>query len=47
MNKITKPIVIGTLGSGYGASLHANGYIRVTGIPLRLKTVCRLMKTAH
>lgn len=40
MNKISKPIVIGTLGSGYGASLHANGYIRVTGVPLRLKTVC-------
>ena len=40
MNKITKPVVVGTVGSGYGAFLHANGYLHVSGVPVRLKAVC-------
>lgn len=35
-----KPIVIGTVGYGYGAFLHVNGYLNAGGIPIRLKTVC-------
>ena len=35
-----KPIVIGTVGTGYGAFLHANGYRNMSGVPLRLKSVC-------
>lgn len=40
MDKITKAVVVGTVGSGYGAFLHANGYLRVSGVPFRLKAVC-------
>lgn len=35
-----KPVVIGTVGAGYAARLHGNGYRNVTGIPFRLKTIC-------
>lgn len=35
-----KPIVVGSVGYGYGGYLHVNGYKHVTGIPIRLKTVC-------
>ncbi|MBQ7247208.1 MAG: Gfo/Idh/MocA family oxidoreductase [Lachnospiraceae bacterium] len=35
-----KPITIGTVGYGYGAFLHVNGYLNAGGIPIRLKTVC-------
>ena len=38
MERLTKPIVIGTVGSGYGAFLHVNGYLNAGGIPIRLKT---------
>ena len=34
------PVVIGTVGAGYAARLHANAYKNVTRIPFRLKTVC-------
>lgn len=40
MERLTKPIVIGTVGSGYGAFLHVNGYLNAGGIPIRLKTLC-------
>ena len=40
MIKDMKPIVIATVGTGYGGYLHANGYKNVTGIPIRLKTIC-------
>ncbi|MDD6212966.1 MAG: Gfo/Idh/MocA family oxidoreductase [Clostridiales bacterium] len=33
-------ITIGTVGYGYGAFLHVNGYMNAGGIPIRLKTVC-------
>jgi len=35
-----KPIVIGSIGTGYGGYLHVNGYLHVTGVPIRLKTIC-------
>lgn len=35
-----KAVVIGTVGYGYGAFLHVNGYLNAGGIPIRLKTVC-------
>ena len=35
-----KKITIGTVGYGYGAFLHVNGYLNAGGIPIRLKTVC-------
>ena len=35
-----KPVTIATIGYGYGAFLHANGYKNAGGIPIRLKTVC-------
>ena len=40
MEKISKVITIGTVGYGYGAFLHVNGYLNAGGIPIRLKTVC-------
>lgn len=36
-----KPMVtVGTVGAGYAAHLHGNGYEKVSGITVRLKTVC-------
>lgn len=38
-----KPMVtVGTVGAGYAAHLHGNGYEKVSGITVRLKTVCDL-----
>ncbi len=34
------PVIIGTVGAGYAACLHGNGYRSVSGIPFRLKTIC-------
>ena len=42
MKKSVKPVVIGTVGAGYAAHLHGNGYEKVVGIPVRLKTVADL-----
>lgn len=42
MNNQPKPVVIGTIGAGYAAHLHGNGYAKVSGVPIRLKTVCDL-----
>ena len=42
MNKSASPVVIGTIGAGYAAYLHGNGYEKVHGVPVRLKTVCDL-----
>ena len=33
-------VTIGTVGAGYAARLHGNGYARVSGIQVRLKTIC-------
>ena len=38
MNK--KTVTVGTVGAGYAARLHGNGYARVSGINVRLKTIC-------
>lgn len=40
MTKNVKPVVIGTIGAGYAAYLHGNGYEKVSGVPVRLKTIC-------
>ncbi len=40
--KKTETVVIGTLGAGYVARLHGNGYRKVSGVPIRLKTICDL-----
>ena len=40
MSKETKTVVVGTLGAGYAAYLHGNGYEKVSGVNVRLKTVC-------
>ena len=38
---INKPVItVGTVGAGYAARLHGNGYARVSGITVRLKTIC-------
>lgn len=37
-----KSVVIGTVGAGYAAYLHGNGYEKVNGVAVRLKTVCDL-----
>ena len=42
MRENVKTIVIGTVGAGYAAYLHGNGYEKVSGIPIRLKTICDL-----
>ncbi|SHJ20375.1 Gfo/Idh/MocA family protein [Lutispora thermophila] len=33
-------IVIGMVGCGYAAFLHGNGFEKVCGLPIRLKTIC-------
>jgi len=40
MRQQVKPVVIGTVGAGYAAYLHGNGYEKVSGVPVRLKTIC-------
>ncbi len=35
-----KTVVIGCVGAGYASSLHANGYAKVSGVTVRLKTMC-------
>ena len=42
MNSETKTVVVGTLGAGYAARLHGNGYKKVSGVRVRLKTICDL-----
>lgn len=42
MRKKTEEAVIGTIGAGYAAYLHGNGYEKVSGVTVRLKTVCDL-----
>jgi predicted dehydrogenase len=34
-----KPVCVGLVGSGYASFLHGNGYKRVSGVPVRLKTI--------
>lgn len=34
-----KSVCVGTIGAGYAAYLHGNGYEKVSGVPVRLKTV--------
>ena len=33
-------VTVGTVGAGYAARLHGNGYARVSGVNIRLKTIC-------
>lgn len=40
MREQTSPVVIGTIGSGYAAYLHGNGYEKVCGVNFRLRAVC-------
>lgn len=39
MTTTCKPVVIGTVGAGFAATLHGNGYARVCSVPVRLKTI--------
>lgn len=34
-----KPVVVGTIGAGFAAHLHGDGYMRVCTVPVRLKTI--------
>lgn len=38
MSKAT--VCVGTVGAGYAAYLHGNGYEKVSGVEVRLKTIC-------
>ena len=40
-----KPVCIGTVGSGYAAYLHGNGYEKICKVPVRLKTICDVVET--
>ena len=40
-----KPVCIGTVGSGYAAYLHGNGYEKISKVPVRLKTICDVVET--
>ena len=33
-----KKVVVGTIGAGYAAALHGNGYKKVSGVEVILKT---------
>ena len=37
-----KIVTVGTIGAGYAARLHGNGYAKVGGVTVRLKTICDL-----
>jgi len=39
MRKTVKPVVVGTVGAGFAASLHGDGYARVCTVPVRLKAI--------
>lgn len=39
---IRKKVVVGTIGAGYAAALHGNGYKKVSGVEVVLKTICDL-----
>ena len=39
-NEPAKTVVVGTLGAGYAARLHGGGYQKVSGVRVRLKTIC-------
>jgi len=43
MKRERKTVTIGTVGAGYAANLHGNGYEKVIGIDVRLKTVSDLV----
>lgn len=40
--KENKIVTVGTIGAGYAARLHGNGYAKVGGVTVRLKTICDL-----
>ena len=42
MSREKKTVVVGAIGAGYAAHLHAGGYEKVSKINVRLKTVCDL-----
>lgn len=42
MSYLKDTVVIGTVGAGYAAHLHASGYEKVNKVKVRLKTVCDL-----
>lgn len=44
-----KPVVVGTVGAGFAAGLHGDGYMHVCTVPVRLKTVADpdMQKTAR
>jgi len=42
MGQEKKTLVVGTVGAGYAAELHGGGYEKVSGITIRLKTICDL-----
>ena len=37
-----KKVVVGTIGAGYASALHGNGYKKVSGVEVVLKTICDL-----
>ncbi|MDO4493710.1 MAG: Gfo/Idh/MocA family oxidoreductase [Clostridia bacterium] len=37
---LKKTVCVGTIGAGYAAYLHGNGYEKVSGIDVRLKSIC-------
>ncbi len=39
MKTLCDPVVVGTVGAGFAAGLHGNGYARVCSVPVRLKTI--------
>ena len=45
MRQEKKTVVVGTVGAGYAARLHASGYEKVSKINVRLKTICDLNLT--
>ena len=42
--KDMKTVVIGTVGAGYAAHLHGNGYEKVNRVPIRLKGICDIQQ---
>lgn len=39
MRQTNRPVVVGSVGAGFAAALHGNGYQRVCTVPVRLKTI--------
>lgn len=44
MNRDIKPVTVGIVGSGYASYLHLNGYKRVSGVDVKIKSIADIVE---